>query len=59
MAENSKVNCCECNGKVIEFSVPNELWNIVMRPDGNETDKEYLCFGCWNKKLLEFIKGLL
>jgi len=53
----SEVPCCECGGKVVEFSVPSELWNMVMRPDGHETDKEYLCFDCWNKKLLIFIKN--
>jgi hypothetical protein len=51
----SSIPCCECGGEVIEFSVPNRLWNTVMRPDGHETDKEYICFSCWNNKLIEYI----
>jgi hypothetical protein len=53
--ETSKIPCCLCGGKVIEFTVPNEVWNKVMRPDGKETDKEYICYECWNKKLNEFL----
>lgn len=47
----SKVPCCVCGGEVVEFTVPNDLWNFVMRPDGKETGKEYLCWDCWNKAL--------
>jgi DNA-directed RNA polymerase subunit RPC12/RpoP len=54
----SDIPCCECGGKVEEFTVPNELWNAVMRPDGYETDKEYLCFECWNKRLMRHIAVL-
>lgn len=54
----SKIPCCECGGSVIEFSVPNRLWNIVMRPDGHETNKEYLCFACWNNRLYKFIASI-
>jgi len=46
----STIPCCKCGGEVVEFSVPNNLWNIVMRKNG-ETDQEYLCFDCWNKIL--------
>lgn len=55
----SEISCCKCGGEVNEFVVPNELWNIVMRPDGHETNQEYLCFDCWNKKLFKFIINLL
>ena len=55
----SEVPCCKCHGEVIEFTVPNELWNAVMRPDGCETDQEYLCFDCWNKELLAVLKALI
>lgn len=51
MDKISSIPCAVCGGEVIEFSVPNDLWNYVMRPDGHETDKEYLCFSCWNRAL--------
>lgn len=54
----SEAPCCKCGGKVIEFSVPNALWNMVIRQDGRESDKEYLCFACWNGALIEYIKWL-
>lgn len=55
----SDIPCCECGGPVVEFSIPNELWNRVMRPDGHETDKEYLCYSCWNKALVNYFRGYL
>jgi hypothetical protein len=56
--ESNDIPCCECGGKVEEFTVQNELWNAVMRPDEHETDKEYLCFECWNKRLMKHIATL-
>jgi hypothetical protein len=53
--ETSKIPCCLCGGKVIEFTVPSEIWNKVMRPNGKETDKEYICYECWDKKLTKFL----
>lgn len=55
----TEIPCCKCGGVVIdEFSVPSELWNAVMRPDGHETDQEYLCFECWNGALNVYITRL-
>lgn len=54
----SDIPCFECGNNVVEFSVPDELWNAVMRPDGHETGKEYLCFDCWNKNLMAYIAAL-
>ncbi len=45
--EISDVPCCRCHGPVIEFSIPNELWNIIVRNRGPETNKEYLCLDCF------------
>lgn len=45
----SDTPCCECGGKVFEFTAPTVLWNMVMRHDGHETDKEYLYDRDWSK----------
>ena len=29
-----------------------------MRPDGKETDKEYICYPCWSTKLLDWTSSL-
>lgn len=55
----STVPCCACGGEVVEFTVPNDIWNLVMRPDGKETDKEYLCLDCWYKALRSKLDELL
>lgn len=47
----SEVPCCECKERMVEFGVPNALWNSVMRPDGREHDREYLCITCFCEKL--------
>lgn len=39
--------CCKCGHGVIEFSRPNNEWNSIIRPDGHETDSEYLCAPCY------------
>lgn len=49
-AENSKISlipCASCDGEVIEFSIPNDIWNRVIRIDGYESDDEYLCINCF------------
>lgn len=43
----SSVPCDLCGGEVIEFSIPNDIWNKVIRLDGREHDKEYLCVNCF------------
>lgn len=43
----SIVPCCRCGGVVHEFTIPNEIWNSLIRWDGPETEREYLCFGCF------------
>lgn len=43
----SSIPCARCGGEVIEFSIPNDVWNKVIRPDGHEHTKEYLCANCW------------
>lgn len=45
--EISGIPCDICGGDVIEFSIPNDIWNKVIRLDGHEHDKEYLCMACF------------
>lgn len=49
----STIPCCLCNGPVEEFSIPNEAWNRIIRKGGPETDKEYLCWACFEKAALQ------
>lgn len=43
----TEIPCDLCGGAVIEFSIPNDIWNRVIRLDGHEHDKEYLCMACF------------
>jgi hypothetical protein len=47
MTDISTIPCSRCGGPVIEFTVPNHIWNAVVRKGGPETDKEYLCAQCF------------
>lgn len=47
----STVPCARCGGEVIEFSIPNDIWNKVVRIDGHESDDEYICVDCWFSSL--------
>lgn len=51
----SSIPCVECGGPVVEFSIPNRIWNQVVRRDGREHDREYLCIGCFVERLSEFL----
>lgn len=46
-SEISVVPCSNCGGDVIEFSVPNHIWNEIVRSNDKETDNEYLCVWCF------------
>lgn len=43
----SETPCERCSGAVIEFSIPNDIWNAVIRTEGHERDDEYLCMDCF------------
>jgi len=47
--------CASCGGVVFEFSVPNELWNLIVRNDGPESYGEYLCVNCFHRKVAEYV----
>jgi len=49
----SGIPCDICGGTVIEFSIPNDIWNRVVRLDGHEHDNEYLCIECFYEALRE------
>ena len=51
--ELSEVPCCICNDVVIEYSIPNDVWNKIFRENGSEHDKEYLCITCFLKKVVQ------
>lgn len=46
--------CAICRGPVIEFSVPNDVWNTIVRHDKPSTDKEYLCTVCFNHAVAKY-----
>lgn len=56
--EISDIPCAICSGEVIEFTIPNDIWNKVIRNNKSETNKEYICINCWYNKLRESL-GML
>lgn len=54
----SSIPCHDCRGPVVEFSVPNDAWNTLIRRGGRETDQEYLCLSCFAKRSTAFVKDL-
>lgn len=52
----SSIPCCLCKGPVMEFSVPSDVWNAVVRRHGPETDKEYLCVVCFHKAVAAYVR---
>jgi hypothetical protein len=56
MSNMSTIPCCLCGGPVEEFSIPNSAWNHIVRKDGPETDKEYLCWSCFEGALVEGLR---
>jgi DNA-directed RNA polymerase subunit RPC12/RpoP len=51
----STIPCSNCGGRVQEFSVANELWNKVVRKNGKETNREYLCIWCFASLMVYFL----
>ncbi len=52
------IPCARCGGGVVEFSVPNDLWNQVIRPDGRDRIDEHMCLGCWHSAVLDRLSSL-
>lgn len=45
--KKSSIPCCRCGVEVVEFLIPSDIWNMVIRGGGAETDEEYLCIDCF------------
>lgn len=56
--ELSSIPCCLCKGQVYEFSVPNDVWNLIIRQGGPETNREYLCWSCFARAAADRIDVL-
>ena len=54
----SSLPCERCGGPVVEFSIDNDIWNSVMRPDGHESNNEYICYSCWKELYERFYKEM-
>lgn len=52
----SEIPCCLCGRKVVEFTIPNDIWNIVIRNNGSEHDMEYLCVWCVLADMVDYIR---
>lgn len=52
------IPCSVCGGPCVEFTVPNDVWNLVVRKGGPETDKEYLCEACYRNFVTDYIRAL-
>lgn len=51
--------CRNCNQPHQEYSVDSKLWNLVMRPDGRETEYEYLCLKCFHRRIAARVELLV
>jgi hypothetical protein len=59
---SDKVNespCSNCGGEVIDYSIPNDVWNKVVRGQtgGRETENEYLCIWCFVDFVIRMMRG--
>lgn len=57
LAGQSSTPCCECGGPVVEYTVSNDVWDVIVRGGGAETDREYLCIDCFLRIALELPKS--
>lgn len=53
----SEIPCARCGGRCIEFTVPNNVWNTIIRREGRERDDEYICEGCYRKAVEDFVRS--
>lgn len=53
----STIPCARCGGKCVEFTVPNDVWNTVVRRGGKESDDEYLCEACYRIAVERFVRS--
>ena len=53
----STIPCARCGGRCVEFMVPNDVWNAVVRLGGKERDDEYMCEACYRRAVEQFVAG--
>ncbi len=41
------IPCGICGGQCIEFSIPSDIWNEVIRRGKRQYESEYLCMDCF------------
>ena len=55
--EVEQTSCNRCGQKVtVEFSIPNPIWNKIVRKGGPEHDREYLCIWCFVELVIEWFE---
>jgi hypothetical protein len=57
--EISEVPCANCGGPVQEFSIPNDIWNSVVRRHEKETEGEYLCIWCFTSAFVRWFQDVM
>ena len=57
MTKNSGIPCARCGGSCVEFTVPNDVWNTVIRLGGKERDDEYICEVCYRHAVEDFVRA--
>jgi hypothetical protein len=55
----SETLCVSCDNPCVEFHVPNDVWNAVVRKGGPEHDKEFLCVWCYHKAVEEYVRKMM
>jgi ssDNA-binding Zn-finger/Zn-ribbon topoisomerase 1 len=54
----ASIPCAGCAGPVVEFTVPNDVWNTVVRRNGPERSDEYLCEACYRKAVEGYVRDV-
>lgn len=52
----SAIPCCSCGSVVYEFTVPSDIWNLIIRKNGDETDREYICVWCFLDEVIDYLR---
>jgi hypothetical protein len=47
LAYGGAENCADCRQPYTVWSADNDLWNAVMRPNGEQQDEPFLCARCF------------
>jgi hypothetical protein len=55
--QRSSIPCARCGDSCVEFTVPNEVWNAVVRRGGKEGADEYICEACYRLAVEAFVRS--